>query len=74
MFEQQQDPPPEEGMNFKQKLVVIFANIFILAELTTSIYLSHYDQENMARNFLVSFIPMVIVTIIATRMVLKRLR
>jgi hypothetical protein len=28
----------------------------------------------MARNFLVSFIPLVIVTIIATRMVLKRLR
>jgi len=73
MFEQQ-DPPPEEGMNFKQKLVVILANIFILAELTTSIYLSHHDQENMARNFLVTFIPLVIVTIIATRMVLKRLR
>jgi len=74
MFEQQQDPPPEEGMNFKQKLVVIFANIFILAELTTSIYLSHYDQENMARNFLVSFIPMVLLTIVATRILLKRLR
>ena len=70
----QQGPPREEGMNFKQKLVVIFANVFILAELTTSIYLSHYDQENMARNFLMSFIPMVIVTIIATRMLLKRLR
>jgi hypothetical protein len=73
MFEQQ-DPPPEEGMNFKQKLVVIFANIFILAELTTSIYLSHHDQENMARNFLVTFIPLVIVTIVATRILLKRLR
>jgi hypothetical protein len=73
MFEQQ-DPPREEGMNFKQKLVVIFANVFILAELTASIYFSHHDQENMARNFLVSFIPMVIVTIVATRMVLKRLR
>jgi hypothetical protein len=71
---QQQDPPPDEGMNFKQKLVVIFANVLILAELTTSIYLSHSDQENMAQNFLMSFIPMVIVTIIATRMVLKRLR
>jgi hypothetical protein len=73
MFEQQA-PPREEGMNFKQKLVVIFANVLILAELTTSIYLSHYDQENLARNFLLSFIPMVIVTIVATRMVLKRLR
>jgi len=73
MFEQQ-DPPREEGMNFKQKLVVIFANVFILAELTTSIYLSHHDQENMARNFLMSFIPMVIVTIAATRILLKRLR
>ena len=73
MFEQQ-DPPPEEGMNLKQKLVVIFANIFILAELTTSIYLSHRDQENMARNFLVSFIPMVLLTIVATRILLKRLR
>jgi len=73
MFEQQ-DPPPEEGMNLKQKLVVIFANIFILAELTTSIYLSHHDQENMARNFLLSFIPMVLLTIVATRILLKRLR
>jgi hypothetical protein len=73
MFEQQ-DPPREEGMNFKQKLVVILANVFILAELTTSIYFSHHDQENMARNFLMSFIPMVIVTIVATRILLKRLR
>lgn len=61
-------------MNFKQKLVVILANVFILAELTTSIYWSHYDQENMARNFLMSFIPMVIITIVATRILLKRLR
>lgn len=73
MFEQQ-DPPREEGMNFKQKLVVILANVLILAELTTSIYLSHSDQENMARNFLMIFIPMVIATIVATRLVLKRLR
>lgn len=71
---EQRTPPREEGMNFKQKLVVIFANILILAELTTSIYFSHHDQENMARNFLVSFLPLVLVTIIATRMVLKRLR
>jgi len=73
MFEQQA-PPRDEGMNFKQKLVVIFANVFILAELTTSIYLSHFDQENMARDFLVSFVPMVIATIVATRILLKRLR
>jgi hypothetical protein len=73
MFEQQA-PPRDEGMNFKQKLVVILANVFILAELTTSIYLSHFDQENMARNFLVSFVPMVIATIVATRTLLKRLR
>jgi hypothetical protein len=71
---EQQNPPREEGMNFRQKLVVIFANVLILAELTTSIYFSHQDQENMARNFLVSFIPLVIATIVATRMVLKRLR
>ena len=71
---QQQDPPRYEGMNFKQKLVVIFANVLILAELTTSIYLSHYDQENMARNFLVSFIPMVLFTIVFARVLLKRLR
>jgi len=73
MFEQQ-DPSREEGMNLKQKLVVIFANVFVLAELTASIYFSHHDPENMARNFLLSFIPLVLVTIIATRMVLKRLR
>jgi hypothetical protein len=70
----QQNEPSEEGLNFKQKLVVILANIFILAELTTSIYFSHHDQENMARNFLLSFIPMVLLTIVATRILLKRLR
>lgn len=73
MFEQQV-PPRDEGMNFKQKLVVIFANVLILAELTTSIYFSHHDQENMARDFLLTFIPMVILTIVAARIVLKRLR
>jgi Na+/melibiose symporter-like transporter len=72
MFEQNE--PRYEGMNFKQKLVVIFANVFVLAELTSSIYLSHHDQENMARNFLVSFIPMVLLTIVAARILLKRLR
>jgi heme/copper-type cytochrome/quinol oxidase subunit 4 len=71
---QQQDPPRDEGMNFKQKLVVIFANVLILAELTTSIYFSHHDKENMARDFLVSFIPMVILTIVAARILLKKLR
>jgi heme/copper-type cytochrome/quinol oxidase subunit 4 len=69
-----QNPPRDEGMNFRQKLVVIFANILILAELTTSIYLSHHDQENMARNFIVTFIPMVLLTIVFTRILLKRLR
>jgi hypothetical protein len=71
---QPQDPPHDEGMNFKQKLVVIFANVLILAELTTSIYFSHHDQENMARDFLVTFIPMVILTIVGARVLLKRLR
>ena len=71
---EQQVPPRDEGMNFKQKLVVIFANVLILAELTTSIYFSHHDQENMARDFLVTFIPMVILTIVAVRILLKRLR
>jgi Na+/melibiose symporter-like transporter len=70
----QQDPPRDEGMNFRQKLVVIFANVLILAELTMSIYLSHHDPENMARNFIVTFIPMVLLTIVFTRILLKRLR
>jgi hypothetical protein len=70
----QQDPPRDEDMNFRQKLVVIFANILILAELTTSIYWSHHDLENMARNFIVTFIPMVLLTIVFTRILLKRLR
>ncbi len=70
----QQNEPHYEGMNFKQKLVVILANVLILAELTTSIYFSHQDQENMARNFIVSFVPLVLLTIILARIILKRLR
>jgi cell shape-determining protein MreD len=71
---QPQGPLRDEGMNFKQKLVVIFANVLILAELTTSIYLSHHDRESMAQNFLVSFVPMVIFTIVFARILVKRLR
>lgn len=60
-------------MNAKQKVVVILANILILAELTWSMYISSQDPEEMTVIFLGSFIPMVIGTVLLARMLTRRL-
>ncbi|MGQ9655103.1 MAG: hypothetical protein ACUVXD_13650 [Thermodesulfobacteriota bacterium] len=62
------------GLNAKQRIVVILANILILAELTWSIYLGSQDPEEMTVVFLRSFIPMVIGTVVLARVLTRRLR
>ncbi len=64
--------PAHEGLNLRQIIVVILMNVFLLAELAFSIYLGHRDQENMAAIFLAYFIPMVIATLVLTRLLIRR--
>ncbi len=61
------------GLNAKQRVVVILANILILAELTWSIYLGSQDPEEMTVIFLRSFIPMVIGTVLLARALTRRM-
>jgi hypothetical protein len=68
-----QSEPAHEGLNFRQKIVVILMNLFILAELTLSIYLGQRDQENMAAIFLTAFLPMVIVTLVLARVFVRKM-
>jgi ABC-type glycerol-3-phosphate transport system permease component len=68
-----QNEPAHEGLNFRQKIVVILMNVFLLAELTFSIYLGQKDQENMAAIFLTAFLPMVIVTLVLARVFVRKM-
>lgn len=64
----------DQGMNFKQKIVLIVMDILILIELMLSIYLGYRNQENITVIFLKTYIPAVIVTIIIGRVLIKKLR
>jgi hypothetical protein len=68
-----QNEPAQGGLNFRQKIVVILMNLFLLAELTFSIFLSSHDRENMAAIFLTTFVPMVIVTLGLARVLVRRM-
>ena len=48
-------------------------NVFLLAELSFSIYLGQKDQENMAAIFLTAFLPMVILTLVLARLFVRRM-
>jgi ABC-type glycerol-3-phosphate transport system permease component len=71
MFDQ--NGPAHEGLNFRQKMVVLAMNLFLLAELTFSIYLGQQDKENIAAIFLSTFLPMVIVTLFLARVFVRRM-
>lgn len=64
----------DQGMNFKQRIVLIVMDILILIELMFSIYLGYRNQENITVIFLKTYIPAVIVTIIIGRVFIKKLR
>ena len=59
-------------MNIKQKIAVVVINILVLAELAFSIYLGSRDQD-MVITFLKTYIPALIITLIAGKFCIKRL-
>lgn len=61
-------------MNSRQKLVIIILDILILAELTLSMYLGSRDPEYKAAIFVRTYLPMLIITVVAARILFKRFR
>jgi len=66
--------PPEERLNRKQRVVVVLMNVLLLIELTISMYLGQQDPANLTVVFLKTFLPMCAVTMVASRIVVRRLQ
>ena len=64
---------PDQRLTARQRGVVIIMNIMLLAELTWAIYLGQQDPENLTAIFLRCFIPAAGLTLIAARLLLRRL-
>ena len=61
-------------MNIKQKIVVVVTDILILAELFYSIMQSKSNPEYMTIIFFKNFIPLVVITLILARILVKKFR
>jgi hypothetical protein len=61
-------------MNLRQRIVMIVADMLILAQLTYSMYVAQQVPEEIALVFMKTFFPMVICTLIAGRYFFRKLR
>ena len=57
-----------------QRAVVVVMNLMLLAELTWAMYIGQQDPGNLTAVFLRAFIPLVAVTLVAARFLLRRLQ
>lgn len=60
-------------MNVKQKIVILVMDAALLLELALTMYFGSRDPENLMVFFLKTFIPAVVLTIIAARICMRRL-
>ncbi len=65
---------PEDRLNTKQRVVVLIMNVLLLVELTVSMYLGQHDPENLTVVFLKTFVPLCTATIVAARILVRRLQ
>ncbi len=61
-------------MNFRQKVVIGIMDVLMIAELCVSMYVADKDQANFTPVFFKTFVMMIVPTLIAARIVFKRLR
>ena len=61
-------------MNVKQKIIVVIVDILILVELGYSIMQGKSNPEYMTPIFFQTFIPLIIVTLIGAKILIKRFR
>ena len=60
-------------MNLKQRIVIVVMDGLLLTELAVSMYLGWRDPDNLTVVFLRTFLPAVVVTVVAARICIKRL-
>ncbi|MBF0529170.1 MAG: hypothetical protein HQK55_07850 [Deltaproteobacteria bacterium] len=60
-------------MNFKKAKIVAIADFFILAELTLAVYMAHRYPEYLTGAFLITFIPLAIITVVMCKRALRRI-
>lgn len=61
-------------MNTKQKIIVVITDILILAALAYSIMQGKSNPEYMTPIFFQNFIPLIIITLIGAKILIKRFR
>ncbi|MDO9566036.1 MAG: hypothetical protein Q7J15_04780 [Candidatus Desulfaltia sp.] len=61
-------------MNVNQKIIVVMVDILILAELAYCIMQGKSNPEYMTPIFFKNFIPLIIATLIGSKILLKRFR
>ena len=61
-------------MNTKQKIIVVMVDILILAELAYCIMQGKSNPEYMTPIFFKNFVPLIIITLIGAKILLKRFR
>jgi hypothetical protein len=64
----------EERLTAGQRTVVFIMNLMLLAELVWAMYHGQQDPENLTAIFLRTFIPSAAVTLVAARILLRRLQ
>lgn len=65
---------PQDRLNGGQRIVAVFMNLLLLAELTVCMYFGQQDPDNMVSFFLTRFLPMAAATLVGARMLIRRLR
>ena len=63
----------EDRLNSGQRTVVILMNIMLLAELTLCMYFGQKNPDNLTLFFLRTFPPAALLTLISSRMLIRRL-
>jgi hypothetical protein len=61
-------------LNKRQNIVVVVMDILLLAELTVSIYIGHGNPDTMAGIFIRAYVPALLTTVIAGRLLIRRWR
>ncbi len=64
----------EQRLTTAQRTVVFIMNLMLLAELVWAMYHGQQDPENLTAIFLRSFIPSAAGTLVAARILLRRLQ
>ena len=61
------------GLNARQKFVVVLMDLMLLAELCLSVYLGQQNPEEITMIFLKTFVPAVVLTVFAARTAIRHL-